>query len=353
VDAPFNYDFLYFSVEQRGALEKSVAQLQKWLAQLFPDTAPDRHGAEDLFPFLSAVHSGSTLTLYHFVDLAHQGGLSISFHQEEYVPTVNDDNNFQALVNILHNAFPKLLTARALFNDNCWYTKWRPDYEIERKYTFKNEIPDTWALTNRLYQRILAGDLKGFVPELDMEFQVFDYESHIYEVINPPEEKGYISFIPQADGRMTIKQKWFEQNAEVRKETVTWNNDLRLEDSAEHATKMTGKSELQRLPVFRRKRFDVNFESLATGNIFGVYFDICRVTEPGYRDFFGQCEVEYCRSRTLWPIRDVMQEYEFVCAYTNRFLLEESVAFEQNLFSKLDFVRQAYEGQNETAMAAS
>ena len=346
---PFSYNFLYFSTEQRNELRTSELQLQNYLNDILQKEIKITDvGSEGLFPMISAIHSGSTLTLYHFVDLSYQGGLSISFYSEEYQTILEDTEVFNEIVDVFFNSYRQLLTFRAQLNDNCWYTKWKPNYEIERKYTFTEELPDTWALINRLYQQIICGKLKGFVPELDKEFQVFDYESHIYEVLSPKEQKGYISFIPQSDGLMTIKQKRFEQNSEIRKETVTWNNKLSLENSQEQAVKMIGKGELRRLPTFRRKRFDVNFESLKTGNIFGIYLDICRVTEPGYHGAFGQCEVEYCRSRTLWPIQDVMREYENVCTFTKKFLLKESVSFEQNLFSKLDFVRQIYEKNNET-----
>ena len=55
--------------------------------------------------------------------------------------------------------------------------------------------------------------------------------------------------------------------------------------------------EAQRLPTFRRIRYDVNVESLATGHYYGVFFDRCHLTaQPTV--VMCQCEIEYCRSRT-------------------------------------------------------
>ncbi|XBS69135.1 hypothetical protein ABK905_22105 [Acerihabitans sp. KWT182] len=100
--------------------------------------------------------------------------------------------------------------------------------------------------------------------------------------------------------------------------------------------------EIKRLAPFRRKRFDVNFESLETGNIYGVYFDICRSLDEPSRFAFSQCEVEYCRSRTLFDYSNVMEEFELVCAYVKHFLEQQGMLFEQNLYSKLDFARETH-----------
>ena len=208
---------------------------------------------------------------------------------------------------------------------------------MERKFTFHG-VPDTWQLINDLYDELLDRKLEGYVPELDRDFQVFDYESHLFEVSDDPDEAGYISFIPQADGRMTVKRKWFIRNAEIRRETVTGNLHIELNQAPAHVKTMTT-AKVRQLPVFRRKRFDINFESLRTGNIFGVYFDICRTQMPQHA--FAQCEVEYCRTRTFRPLRDVVEEFEHVASYVRQFLERKQSAFRHDTFSKLDFVREA------------
>jgi hypothetical protein len=277
------------------------------------------------------------LRLYRFGDSGYHGTLWLAYAEVDShrgVLTYND------LSTALRSGAALLDRCRPLLNDRCWYWKWNPEYELERKYTFAT-VPDTWQLVTELYDDILAGRLAGFVPETDMEFQVFDYESTLFEVIAPAPEAGYISFIPQADGRMAIKRKWFQKNAELRRETVTWGNRLTMSDIGARVRSMTS-GDTRRLAVFRRKRFDVNFESLESGHVFGVYFDICRACD-GATLAMSQCEVEYCRTRTLREMTDVYPEFERVADYTATFLSARVADFQKDLYSKLDFARSCFE----------
>ncbi len=78
---------------------------------------------------------------------------------------------------------------------------------------------------------------------------------------------------------------------------------------------------------------------MRTGNIYGVYFDICRTSTPLHS--FSQCEVEYCRTRTFHPLREVVEEFEYVADYVKEFLVRNQIDFQHDTFSKLDFVREA------------
>lgn len=331
------FDLQFFSAEQRAAARVTAQRLAPVLATADLNDEPSLVSKDGPFPFVIAVAEAGTLTFYHFCDIAYHGALYLRFHRAAVSAGSLD---FTALSAMLAAAYPDRVARHAILNDTCWYTRWRGDMEMERKFTFR-EIPDTWRLIVELYQEILDGRLTGYVPELDRDFQVFDYESHMFEVTGPAEEQGYISFIPQADGLMTVKRKWFVENAEIRRETVTDNVRLALADAEAHACTLAPGADLRRLPTFRRKRFDVNFESLRTGNIFGVYFDICRLTDHPDGPHFGQCEVEYCRSRTLQPLHDVIEEFEDVAAYIGDFLTRKRVSFRHDLYSKLDFVRDA------------
>ena len=102
---------------------------------------------------------------------------------------------------------------------------------------------------------------------------------------------------------------------------------------------MNGK--IKPLPPFRRKRFDINYESLESGHIYGVYFDICTTIDSGPTHRFGQAEVEYCRSRTLFPLTDVRPEFEALAQHVEQYLTANGVEYERNLLSKLDFAREA------------
>lgn len=326
----FNYDFCYFSRAQRQVSNVSTDKLQSILTNIKPDETPS---ALALVPMVVAIIGLEHLEFYHYVQQGEPGALFLHYHSTEW----KEKSNWSDLMTSLQSGQSRLNQIWPLLNDDCWFSKWRADIEMERKFTFEG-IPNTWMLINRLYDEILTNGLKGFIPELDREFQVFDYESHIFDVFDNPTEAGYISFIPQADGRMTLKRKWFVENTEIRKETVIANLDIQPNQMQAKVQSMTTAA-TQKMPVFRRKRFDVNFESLRTGNIYGVYFDICRTSSPEHS--FAQCEVEYCRSRTFQPLHDVVEEFEFVAEYTRDFLERMQIDFVHNTFSKLDFVREA------------
>lgn len=327
----FDYDFRYFSPAQRRVSSAATAKLQAVLDSLQPQATPT---ALALVPMVMAINGPEQLALYRYVQQAEPGAIYLQYHRAPSRPY----SGWADLVSLLRAGQPRLVRAWPLLNDDCWFSKWCPDIEMERKFTFE-DVPDIWQLINQLYDEILGRKLAGYVPELDRDFQVFDYESHIFEISGDPDEAGYISFIPQADGRMTLKRKWFVENSEIRRETVTGNLNIELAQAPSHVKTMTP-AKVRQLPVFRRKRFDVNFESLRTGNIYGVYFDICRTSLP--RHAFAQCEVEYCRTRTLQPLRDVVEEFEQVADYVKRFLELKQVAFRHDMFSKLDFVREAH-----------
>ena len=333
---PVPYQFHYFTAQYRELKKASEQQFDKLFTRF---ETGDKFN--ELMPAIAIrIDVQQQLAkLYHFNDTAWHGTLLVKYAEVD-ISDYADAGSWQCCMAALKNAYPRLLKYRHLLNDTCWYTRWKHDMELERKYTFQ-EIPNTWALNTALYEAInLRGELPGFIPELDMSFQVFDYDNHIFEVMEKT-QKGYISFIPQANDKVAIKQKWFEKNAELRKESIVYDIALESRDYEAKAREMAG-GEVKRLAPFRRKRFDVNFESLDTGNIYGVYFDICRSLDDPSRFAFSQCEVEYCRSRTFFDYREVMEEYETVCAFVQNFLKQQGVPFEQNLYSKLDFARETY-----------
>jgi hypothetical protein len=334
---PFAYDFLYFSESQRSVRAESMTALQRHIDNAFgpmgKNTGPT---AADLVPFVILVIHDGRASVYHFTDLGFQGALYLRFESFEAGQQTIVHADVDA---ILGQAFPRLERCHELLNDNSGFSRWQAEFELERKLTFSH-VPDNWKLTQDLYQRVMSGGIPGFVPELGLEFQVYDYESHVFEVLSPPSEAGYISFIPQSDGKMTIKRKWFVENAELRKETIIGHQNISFQDIGLHVKTMTS-GRIHRLSAFRRKRFDVHMESLRTGHIFGIYFDICRIVGDE-QSVMAQCEVEYCRSRTLFDLKDVYEEFEMISAYAEAFLSENNVDFERNLYSKLDFVREHF-----------
>jgi hypothetical protein len=291
--------------------------------------------------FVPAVILGqfeTSVSHYHLVETGPHGALALKYYDAPAFKS-GSDLSFEQLAKSLEKGAKEFIECEPFLTDRCSYWKWRPDHELERKFTFM-EIVDIWRLVVILHQSICLGGLPGFVPETDKDFQVFDYHSTIYEVNGPVDEQGYISFIPQADGKTAVKRKWFIENAELRKESLSWGMDIAADDWDEVAASMAT-AEPVRLTTFRRKRFDVNFESLSTGHVFGIYFDICRDL-GGSGEWMSQCEVEYCRTRTLGRLDDVYPEFEAVCGWTEIFLQQQHVMYRRDLYSKLDFARRCY-----------
>jgi len=281
-----------------------------------------------LHPFIAVRRTDGEAIVHHLMDTGPRGSL--------YVRYGSGSRDADAAT-LLEACAPVLRVARNSFNDGCWYSKYRADVEIETKFTFPRPV-DTWRLNYRLYRQIVDGKLVGFIPEFNDEFQVWDFENHMFEVRSPAEQRGYITFIPQSNGRMTVKQKLFAADQEVRVERLTANVELTLEEIDEHARALCG-GEVRRLPAYRRKRFDVNLESLATGNVYGIFFDLCRPLGDEENALF-QCEVEYLRSRTMRPLERVLDEYREVVAFTEEFLHGEGLQFERGFFSKLSYLKQ-------------
>ncbi|MBB6157619.1 hypothetical protein HDC30_004870 [Pseudomonas sp. JAI115] len=294
-----------------------------------------------LKPIIYCVEAGDEVRCYMAVEATARHLLALRFCTVAYPPGEHD---YQAVQAIVARARASLIERLPLLNSRFGYFQWRPEMEFERKFTFQ-DLPDTWNLVTDLYARLYGGALPGFFPECHKGFQVFDYENHIFDIVGEPEELGYISFIPQVNSKVTVKRKWFQENAELRRESLWWDQNIGGGDLAAEARSRVN-ADILPLPVFRRKRFDVNFESLKTGHVYGVYFDICRTVDAPAEHSFGQVEVEYCRSRTAFLLDDIFEEFNYLAKYVERLLSEKKVAYKEDLFSKLDFSRQSRSKNN-------
>ncbi len=331
-DAPA-FEYRSFSATQRAASRRFCA----WLCARHPGLAPALDAGAGLAPRLApsvvAIREGDSLAFHHFVQQGELGSLFLRYRDEAAPDAPLAWPHFEAL---LARHAPVLAALRPALGDECWYTKWRPDLEMERKFTFRG-IPDTWRLLMAFHDAIAEGALPDFVPEIDREIQVWDYEQHIFEVLGANAESGYVAYIPQADGRMTVKRKWFIENSEVRRESLWGNLPLGMDDIEAHLRTLTAEA-TRRLPSYRRKRFDAQFESLATGNIFGIYMDVCRTLDDAH--VFSQCEVEYCRTRSFGELRSLAQDFDAISGFVGASLARWGQAHQQDLYSKLDFVRE-------------
>ncbi len=319
------FDFTVFTAEQRQQREASYPRLAE--ASGLPLEQVDI-----LYPFVLLLPGTHEVTLYHQLAIGRRGALFVAYDRQ---PLPDDPLGAAEIVQLITASWQTWEVARCSFNQSCWYSKWRPDVEMERKYTFAEPL-DTWAHIQKMYCLIRDGALPGFMPEFNDEFQIWDFDNYLFEVFEPA-EPGYISFIPQSDGLMTVKRKRFRQDSEIRQEQLTARVDLTLDQIAAYAHEQTGGA-LHALPPFRRKRFDINLESLETGNVYGIFLDICRPFGAKEHALY-QCEVEYLRSRVMGPFVAVMEEYEQVCAFTHAYLSAAQLPFSEGYYSKLSFLR--------------
>ncbi len=329
--------FSFFTEPQRQGLAETFRSLQSAGAG---DLEP---GAQ--FPYLALIRFADGLFFYHFMDMGQRGALYVCYHEAPPLAGLIIPHQLDAALDSSNRAWA---VARSSFNDGCWYSKYRADVEIEKKYTFASKV-DTWRLNLLIFRAIAAGELEGFIPEFNDEFQVWDFDNYMFEVLSPAEQKGYISFIPQSNGLMSVKQKIFSHDQEERLEKIRANVSVPLDGMRQHAEEMTGGEVFQMAP-YRRKRFDVNLESVETGNVYGIFFDICRPHGDTETALY-QCEMEYLRSRTLGPLRRVMEEYQRVADFTESFLDAQGMHYEKSFLSKLTFFR-AYT-QEHSPMAAA
>ncbi|CAN7771475.1 hypothetical protein LJR245_007557 [Rhizobium leguminosarum] len=319
-------------------ITEDQARRTKNLSEQLKKIAPG-YWSEDLIPLVAIAEEVSGSPIYFVTERTMVGTFALCFSKSSDISAGSD---FAALSKAIGIALSTSDERLPLLNSRSAYFKWNPEMELERKFTFK-VVPDIWRLATKLHKQLHLGFCSNFIPEPHMGFQVWDYENYPFEITQPAEEAGYVSFIPQVDGRTTIKRKWFVENAEMRREVVLPGQIV--EDYNVTALKLT-MGTVNPLAPFNRTRFDINYESLATGHVYGIYFDICTTVSIQPQRVFGQVEVEYCRTRTALAIHDIWPEFNVLTQYVREYLENEDVDFEQNLYSKLDFAREAAIAKN-------
>lgn len=209
--------------------------------------------------------------------------------------------------------------------------------EVEIKFNLPPNS-STWALAMDAYTRLAAGDIPDMIPRFGDDFEIFDYDNYLFDVIEPEAERGYVSFMQSRPGWYRIKRKHFTKDSLVRPEAVTaeFQTDLELADYVRDVLGLRAKA----LPPFRRIRYDVMLESAATGNHFCIIFDRCTPDGvPG--EPLVQCEIEYLRSRRVLPLDEemVLNELGVVVNWCTRFLASHGIVAEPGHYSKLSYLR--------------
>ena len=227
----------------------------------------------------------------------------------------------------------------ALFlgNHQCYYRKIQSEYEIEYKFNLQCPVR-IWELNADLYSRVKSGSLPGFILEYKDEFQKWDYHNHLFAVTAPEKEVGYISFIPRTNGNYNVKRKLYKKDQLKRKELIQHN--VRIEGSLEDYLSRHYTFQYKKYPPFRRVRYDINFESLETGNVFGIFFD--HVSVAGRPEALIQCEIEYLRTRSLFENQLHVEELKRIHAWTTDYFTEKKIKYEKTFYSKLSFLRDLF-----------
>ncbi|MFI0724595.1 hypothetical protein [Streptomyces sp. NPDC021224] len=242
----------------------------------------------------------------------------------------------------LAHAAEALRRHRALFlplNNSVWaYEKHFPNTEIEYKLTMRPPV-DIWRLSMGLHRLIHEGRFGRFRLEFGNGYEICEFRNHLYEVPGPPEERGYVSFLPIRGRTHLVRRKWFAQDALVRREEIF--KDVDVPGSFEDYIADTFGVAAVPLPPFTRVRYDINIESMRTGHVYCVLFDRCEA--DGHPDgLLQQCEVEYLRTRSALGVDSsaVEAELRMLKEAVARFLAESGTDFEENHLSKLSWLRE-------------
>lgn len=218
--------------------------------------------------------------------------------------------------------------------------------EMEVKFTFDHGL-DIYAGATGVLRRLRAGDLSGFVEHPVKAFWPSERRTRMLEIRGPGEERGYISFTDTPESNVYIeKVKKFHQEALLREERVT--KGVVVPDATqggfERYVQDTHGFETIDLGAFRRTRYDIDFESLETGNVYGMMFDHC-VVEHAPDHALLQCEIEYLESRTLGEVDQdrVARQLDEIVEWLRGHFGELGLSFDVGFHSKLAFMRGARE----------
>ena len=229
-----------------------------------------------------------------------------------------------------------------LGNHRCWFRNLLPGLEAEHKFTLQART-DIWRLATRTHQLLQAGALPGWIAEHGNNggFEQWDFMNHLFEITHPSTERGYIAFIPAIDGQSwIIRRKRHFRGHVIRREELTERTDLGPAPDLAQVIK----DEFGLQPAwgasYRRIRYNVMLESLATGHVFSIMYDRCTTAQAGAPPLL-QAEVEYIRSRTLRRTAsqaEVISQLGHLTSWTRELLARERVASTENQLFKLTWL---------------
>ncbi|TDW15646.1 hypothetical protein [Kribbella kalugense] len=228
-------------------------------------------------------------------------------------------------------------------NHQRWFVNALPGQELEYKFTLQGQ-PDLWRLTTLILDAVRDGGLQDWICEHGNNggFEQWDFDNHLFEITTPRTDRGYIAFIPAVNGTWIIRRKRFIADAEMRHEDLI--EGVVLGPNPDLPAVIADRWGLRPAwgEVYRRVRYNVLLESLASGHVFSIMLDRC-TDRAGLVDPLHQVEVEYVRTRTLRPVDFSLlhSEYEQLVAFSREFLASHGVASLEDHWSKLSWLRPA------------
>lgn len=189
---------------------------------------------------------------------------------------------------------------REFFNNHqCCFQKFWPDEELEHKITMLGPV-DLHAVAIGLRNLVGTAQLPGTIWDYRDDYQLWDFENHMFDIIGPPSEAGYVSFIPDSCNTVIVKRKWFTHNS-LRRREVRWRGVQipTTADGFENYVRSHVSGDFRFLGSFLRTRFDSTCEFTRTGNVYGFMVDRCRSLDRPDAPHLYQVEVEYLHSRTI------------------------------------------------------
>nr|MDT0658724.1 hypothetical protein [Micromonospora sp. DSM 115978] len=221
--------------------------------------------------------------------------------------------------------------------------------EVETKFTLPAQTA-IWPLAVLTHERLTAGAIPNMVLRFGEDFESYDFDNFLFDVIGPEKHRGYVSFMTVKPGLYRLKRKRFTADTRIRAEEVSgeFRPDQPLDTYVRDALRLNARA----LPPFRRIRHDVMLESLATGGHYCILFDRCSL-HAAPEETLVQCEIEYLRTRSVLPPEEklILDELESLAAWCGKLLSEHRILADASYYSKLSYLRDVVHRRPELADA--
>lgn len=230
-------------------------------------------------------------------------------------------------------------------NFECFYIKGMPDTELEQKFRIDDQF-DYHSVNRAWYAKIDDGKVPGFALQLGDELEHWAYDNDFARILpNTENAAGYLSIMHWSRKRksewsepvVTFKKKLYAEDALERWER-NYANQV-VQGTPEEALAEYFELPIAMLPSWRRTRYDIACEVIATGNIFMVNFEDSRIRDDrSSRGRLQQCEIEYLKTRGQPDDATIYRDFALLSERVEDFMNEIGMRFQRTNYSKLTFL---------------